>query len=236
MKGIIFIIGILISLNSFAQELSGADLLEKAIKYHDPNTNWNTFQGTFMVTMQTPKSSERISTIAIDIPRELFTLEAKKDVDSYAYMIEKDSCQVSLNGETKLREEAVKKFRLTCERGIMFKNYYTYLYGLPMKLKDQGTIIDPVVQKKSFKGKEYLVLKATYDAEVGEDIWYFYFDPESYAMEVYQFYHDETKNDGEYILLKDTEEINGIKMPKTRAWYYNKDDKYLGTDVLSTSE
>jgi len=236
MKVIIFIIGILVSLNSFAQELSGANLLEKAIAYHDPNTNWNTFQGTFNVIMQTPNSSERISTIALDIPRELFTLEVKKEADSYAYMIERDSCQVSLNGETKLSEEAIKKFRLTCERGTMFKNYYTYLYGLPMKLKDQGTIIDPVVQNKSFKGKNYLVLKATYDAEVGEDIWYFYFDPESYAMEVYQFYHDETKNDGEYILLKDMEVINGIKMPKTRAWYYNKDDKYLGTDVLSTSK
>jgi len=114
----------------------------------------------------------------------------------------------------------------------MFKNYYTYLYGLPMKLKDPGTILDSKIQTKTFKGKKYLVLKATYKAEVGDDIWYFYFDPETYAMEVYQFFHDESINDGEYILLKDQEEINGIKMPKTRAWYYNKDDKYLGTDVL----
>ncbi len=37
---------------------------------------------------------------------------------------------------------------------------------------------------------------------------------------------------GEYILLTDEETVNGIKMPKIRAWYYNKDDKYLGTDTL----
>jgi hypothetical protein len=112
------------------------------------------------------------------------------------------------------------------------KNYYTYLYGLPMKLKDPGTLIDPKVERRSFKGKEYLVLKVKYEEGVGKDIWYFYFDPKSYALKVYQFYHDETKNDGEYILLSGIESAIGIKMPKTRAWYLNKDNKYLGTDVL----
>ncbi len=51
-------------------------------------------------------------------------------------------------------------------------------------------------------------------------------------MEVYQFYHEESKNDGEYILLTEEIEVNGIKMPKNRAWYYNKNHEYLGTDFL----
>ena len=54
-------------------------------------------------------------------------------------------------------------------------------------------------------------------------------------MEVYQFFKD-TKESGEYILLSALEMINGIKMPKNRAWYYNKDDGYLGTDFLSTKK
>ena len=102
-----------------------------------------------------------------------------------------------------------------------------------MKIKDPGAVLDDKVQTKTFKGKEYLVLKVGYEEGVGNDVWYFYFDPKTYAMEVYQFYHDESKGDGEYILLQGLEEVNGIKMPKTRAWYYNKDDKYLGTDILS---
>ena len=51
-------------------------------------------------------------------------------------------------------------------------------------------------------------------------------------MEVYQFYHDESKNDGEYILLSEEMLVKDIKMPKVRAWYYNKDNTYLGTDDL----
>ena len=88
------------------------------------------------------------------------------------------------------------------------------------------------LELKTFKGKEYLVLKAIYDESVGKDIWYFYFNPETYAMEIYQFFHDEAKNDGEYILLTEEEAINGIKMPKNRAWHTNKEDKHLGIDIL----
>ena len=35
----------------------------------------------------------------------------------------------------------------------MYQNYYTYLYGLPMKLKDAGTIIHEKVALKKFKGE-----------------------------------------------------------------------------------
>jgi hypothetical protein len=72
------------------------------------------------------------------------------------------------------------------------QNYYTYLYGLPMKLKDPGTIISSVVNRKDFLGKEYL-LKVKYEESIGTDSWYFYFEPKTYAFKIYQFYHDETK-------------------------------------------
>lgn len=228
----LFLTVFLVSQSFFPQELTGTELLDKAISYHDPKDNWNSFKGTLNVRMETPKSSDRLSTVGIDFPNSRFQLKVSKDEDTYAYIVEEDSCQISLNGSTSISEDDLKKFRLSCERGRMYRDYYTYLYGLPMKLKDKGTIVHEKVERKVFKKKEYLVLKATYDKEVGEDIWYFYFDPETYAMEVYQFYHDESKNDGEYILLSGMEEINGIKMPKRRAWYYNKDDKYLGTDIL----
>jgi hypothetical protein len=56
------------------------------------------------------------------------------------------------------------------------QNYYTYLYGLPMKLKDPGTI-SSVVNRKNFLGKEYLVLKVKYEESIGTDSWYFILNP-----------------------------------------------------------
>lgn len=212
--------------------MTGRELLEKAISYHDPNNQWSTFKGTLHVNMQTPNRPTRKSRIKIDLPQEYFYLSAKRDTLHTEYTIEKDKCTFALNGNSQLTTVQQRKFNVNCDRAALYKNYYTYLYGLPMKLKDPGAIIDDRVIRKSFKGKTYLVLKVTYDAKVGKDTWYFYFNPESYAMEIYQFYKDESKKDGEYIILKGLEEINGIKMPKKRAWYYNKNDGYLGTDIL----
>ena len=222
-----------ISFVSFGQELTGPQLLEKAIDYHDPNGNWTSFKGNLGITMSTPDGKERVSDLVLDLPKKYFQVSSTKDKITLKQTLSKGECELMLNGNTEISDEDKKTHSLTCERANMYKNYYTYLYGLPMKLNDPGTIIDPKTKKKTFKGKEYLVLKATYEKEVGEDVWYFYFDPQSYVMEVYQFFHDESKNDGEYILLTGEEEVSGIKMPKTRAWYYNKDDKYLGTDVLT---
>jgi hypothetical protein len=218
---------------SNAQEIIGADLVSKAIEHFDPQDNWRSFKGKLSITMTTPNAEARRSEIVIDIPRQYFSLSSNTDDNILGYTVEKGECSLSLNGHSTFSEEEAQMYRLTCERAKTMKNYYTYLYGLPMKLRDTGTIIDPAVKRKTFKGKEYLVLKVNYEKEVGGDTWYFYFDPLTYAMEIYQFYHDEAKNDGEYILLSGTVSVSGILMPKTRAWYTNKDSVHLGTDVLT---
>lgn len=233
MKNLATFFLLLVSITLFSQEITGDELLEKAINFHDPNGNWSTFSGEFFVTMETPKRSPRKSRIRINLPEQYFFLKAVRDTIITEYAVHKTDYSFAINGNTNPSEAQKKKYSLNCERAKFMKNYYTYLHGLPMKLKDNGTIIDQKVVKKTFKGKDYLVLKATYSKEIGKDTWYFYFDPETYAMQVYQFFKDETKNDGEYILLSNLETVNNIKMPKARAWYFNKDNTYLGTDFLS---
>lgn len=231
MKKLLILFILIVSTKSYSQELTGNQLLNKAIKYHDPQGNWSTFNGTLYVTMETPKSPNRDSEIQINLPEDYFYVKATKEENTTEYTINKGECKISFNGKENLFEDVLKENKLSCDRAKLYKNYYTYLYGLPMKLKDQGTIIHDKVEHKTFKGKDYLVLKVTYDEKVGSDTWYFYFDPKNYNMEVYQFFKD-TPTSGEYILLSEEVTINGIKMPKNRAWYYNKDEGYLGTDVL----
>lgn len=216
----------------FGQELTGQQLLENAIAYHDPESNWKDFKGKMEIEMVSPKNTSRSTVLEMDLPQNYFKSTVKKDNYIIESELNHEECTLKLNGSTSISPKVKDSLNISCDRAKMMKNYYTYLYGLPMKLKDPGTIIDPKVIKKKFKGKDYLVLKASYDKEVGSDTWYFYFDSKTYAMEVYQFYHDESKNDGEYILLTDIITINGIKIPKIRAWYYNKNDGYLATDTL----
>lgn len=239
MQRILLLIALAISSQlAFTQQLTGNELLDKAITYHDPNGNWSEFSGNLNVIMQTPNGSDRDSNITINLPAEYFQVIAKRDTLTTTYTLDKGVCGIQLNGNTDLSEETLKKHNLSSDRAKLYNDYYTFLYGLPMKLKDSGTNISETTNTKMFKGKEYLVLKVTYDATVGSDVWYFYFNPKTYAMEVYQFFKGDPngkgKDTGEYILLSEEAVINDIKLPKIRAWYYNKDDKYLGTDFLKT--
>lgn len=227
---------VLVSIYSFvgiAQEMTPNTLLAMSIAYHDPDTAWESFRGSLLITMETPNNNNRYSEVTLDLPAEYFRLVVRKDNTTYEQEVNKGTCTLSLNGSATISVEDAKKYRLSCDRATMMKNYYTYLYGLPMKLRDRGTILDPAVLKKTFQGKEYLVLKVTYEEKVGKDTWYFYFDTTTYAMEVYQFFHDEAKNDGEYILLDGIEEVRGMKIPKKRSWYTNKENRLLGTDLLT---
>ncbi|MDP5076757.1 MAG: DUF6503 family protein [Nonlabens sp.] len=219
-----------------AQEINGMQLLERSIAYHDPSGNWQNFVGYFTVTMSTPDKSDRVSNIHINLPENRFKVSAVRDSIETMYMVEDNISTVfETNLNTNLTEQVTNEAAV--KRAVFMKDYYTYLYGLPMKLQDPGTIISETVSKKNFKGKEYLVLEVRYEPGVGTDVWYFYFDPKTYAMEVYQFYRVTSdgsidKNSGEYILLTENAKVQGINMPKSRAWYYNKNDVYLGTDRI----
>lgn len=236
MRLLLFFISFLFISEIAIAQLTSEQLLDKAIAYHDPNGNWESFSGTLKVTMETPSSPNRDSEIHINLPEEYFFVKAIRDTITTKYTLNKEQCEIAFNGITNPSEAIKKEHNLSCERANLFKNYYTYLYGLPMKLKDPGTTISETIIKKNFKGKDYLVLKATYDEAVGTDVWFFYLDPTTYAMEIYQFFKGDPsgkgKDTGEYILLTEELVINDIKLPKNRAWYYNKDDKYLGTDIL----
>lgn len=217
---------------SVAQNLSGNELLEKSIQYHDPSDNWSTWKPEFTLKFDAKNRPARISTVEFNNKNNRFHLTVDQEGRTVERIIKKGGCINLLDGKTTTDTALIKKYRLNCDRTTMYRNYYTYLYGLPMKLKDGGTIIHDEVARAEMDGKMYLRLKATYEAAVGEDIWYFYFDQNTYALKAYQFYHDEAKNDGEYILLEGETIIDGIKVPKDRTWYYNKDGKLLGSDLM----
>ncbi|NRA94473.1 MAG: hypothetical protein HRU26_17720 [Psychroserpens sp.] len=226
-------------LNSFAvctKSISGSDLLDLSIQFHDPEGHWDTFSGEMQIVMNMPERSERTTVVSIDLPKEYFKTYTQQDSITTTMIIDKSSCQLALNGNFEVTQEDSETYKLNCDRALLYKNYYTYLYGLPMKLKDEGTTISDKVELVQFKGESYYKLDVSYE-EKGGDLWHFYFDPQTYALKAYQFFKTDREGNmkpksGEYILLSELETISGIKMPKVRAWYYNKDESYLATDTL----
>jgi len=218
-----------------AQSITGQALLKKSIQYHDAKGKWAKFKGTLRFTETRPNGDDRQSIVKLNNRKAYFYLGQNREGYKIEKMVENDVCQYKVNGSASVEDSLVQKLRLTCPQIQRTRNYYVYLWGMPMKLRDEGTQIYEKVTTTTFQDKEVLSMKVTYDKAVGEDIWYFYFNPKNYALVGYRFYHDEDVNDGEYIPLEGEEVINGIRFPKTRTWYVNKDDRLLGADILEAN-
>jgi len=215
-----------------AQTITGQTLLEKSIQYHDPKSKWDEFKGTMYFKETRPNGADRFTSIMLDNKKGSFSLDQMSSGYHVEKFVKQDQCSYKVDGADTVADSLIQKFRLTCPQIQRIRNYYVYLWGMPMKLRDPGTQIHEQVTKTTFMDKEVLAMKVTYEQTVGEDIWYFYFRPDNYALVGYRFYHDEAVNDGEYIPLEGEETINGIRFPKTRTWFVNKDDRLLGADIL----
>jgi hypothetical protein len=207
-------------------------IVAESIGHHDPQGKWVT--GTFHLALEEsrPDGSVRETWLVVDNARGRFELVSEREGRSIAGEIDADGCVWRLDGSTDFTAEEREEFGLTCERLERTRNYYVYLWGMPMKLRDPGTRIGEEVKETEFDGRAALEVRVTYSEEVGSDTWYFYFDPGSQALIGYRFYHDEEARDGEYITLEGTAEGAGLRIPMKRAWYMHQEDEYLGTDEL----
>lgn len=214
-------------------QMTGPELLGKAIKYHDPKGNWETLNTIMYIEQTRPGGGLDTIYFMLNNKTSYFLYVNEADTLARVYEVDgRDSCLLLLNGSEKFSKSDAEKHKMTCRYARLIRNYSTYLWGLPMKLRDPGTIVHEMISEERFQDIPCYKLKVTYEEKVGKDIWYFYFKKENYALHGYKFHRDESKNDGEYITLEGIETYNKIKIPKRRKWYYNKDDKFLGTDTI----
>lgn len=200
--------------STLAQGLTATAILEKSIQYHDPAGNWSEFHHTLKFVSQRPNGADRNSIVTFDNTKGYFELEEKDN----NMAITMDKCEQIPEGKT-------------CDQVKRTRNYYLYLWGLPMKLKDEGTPLDSQVREEKFKTYDCYVLRVPYE----DDIWYFYIDRSNYALRGYMFYKDEPAKKGEVIYLEEESSIGKMKLPQKRSWYTTPDQKFLGTDILLSS-
>lgn len=212
----LFLILVILSISSCRFEknsiLSGEALIEKSIRFHDPNQIWGTFSGTFSIVDSLPPGRESRA-YELSFQNRLNKMHYRKD--DLEFIVWGDSLQV-FKGE-------IEK-----DQALRLRNYYGYLWGLPMKLKDPGTKIDKQVFEEKLNGKSFQVVRVPYE----KDTWYFYFDPETAQLEAYKFHQKESTKKGEIIFLEGLVGSEGMQIPKIRSWYRYENGEFLGTDRL----
>jgi hypothetical protein len=213
---------------------SAEELLAQAISWHDPEGQWAGGAWHLTISEARPEATGEapLTYVEIDNGRGRFSWSAQREGARLGGELQGERCVLTLDGSTEVAPADLEKHRLSCGRLRTIRNYYSYLWGLPMKLRDPGTRLDPVVQETSFEGRPVRALRVTYEAGVGSDTWYFYLDRERPALVGYRFFHDEAKGDGEYVVLDGEMADVGLRLPRQRAWYTNQERTHLGTDTL----
>ena len=81
-----------LTFSSCNKPITGTQLLDKSISYHDPNGNWSNFNASFSVRMETPSQPSRDSDITINLTEQIFNLVATSDSVTTRYSLNKDNC------------------------------------------------------------------------------------------------------------------------------------------------
>ncbi len=192
--------------------LTGTEIIERSIDYHDPKGIWPKLKATFVIQDSLPAGKDsRHYEFSLDNSQSKMVYR----IQGLNYIVWSDSVKV-FEGE------------IENERALRMRNYYTYLWRLTMKLTDPTTKIEQKEAKEELNGKSYLIVRVPYE----KDIWYFYIEPETYRMAAYKFYQDEPAGKGEIVYLEGEKEFEGMKIPASRAWYRTEKAEFLGTDEL----
>lgn len=190
-------------------------ILAKALAYHDPNGLWPTLAAEFRFAESRPDGKDTQSVMRLDNRRTYMHIDFS---GKETYEITGEKCVVVKGGKD-------------AERGLGIRNYFLYLWGLPMKLRDPGTTFDPQVGSSVIDGAACDVIRVNYE----KDHWFFHIDRESGRMRQYEFYGDEEKTKGEIITLRGEVELGSLRIPQERGWYKIPGNEFLGTDRLETA-
>lgn len=192
-------------------ELTSQDILAKSINFHDPDGQWNHLKVEMRFNEVNPRDEVRKSSAWFDQEKGYFKLNRG---DYEIHGMEMDSC-------------FVEKGDYDCDRAKRMRDYYTYLWGLPMKLMDEGTQLSDSIREETWEGKEVYVLSVDYE----KDDWEYYIEKETFQLVGYYFL--QTSGNAEKIILEGLTPYGKMQFPANRSWYMTSDNnRFLATDKL----
>ncbi|MEO0471573.1 MAG: DUF6503 family protein [Bacteroidota bacterium] len=216
---------------------SAQDLIQQSIAYHDADGHWQEFTSAIeinsVITRRGGSKDERTTGLSFDNQQGVFQIRSSTNGIDFTAEANPDSCFINFARVLSGEDSAQMKSVLGCAGVSRYKDYYTYLIGLPMKLSDPEAIVQDSIMERSYGGKTYDVVKVNYEPLDTEPAWYFYFDQESHAFALCKFTSKDDENKGgEYILYNQETVVDGMKLFKQIVWLYNPEQDTLAVENL----
>lgn len=211
---------------------SGPTLLAKTLGYHDPDGSWMGQRVELRIETGYADGTTRVRLATVDYGTANYHDRVEDNGRVLEQEVHGDSCRFSVNGSEEVDATLLDELGLSCDAARRRRNYISYLWGLPMKLRDPGAHIAEEVRRASFQDQDVFDLKLNYDPEVGTDVWHMYIEPDTGRLVGYAFYKTAEEESGEYIVLEDELEVGRARIPARRHWHEIPGDAFLGTDTL----
>ena len=135
---------------------------------------WQTFKGKFDMFIVRAGHQDRFFTIGFDKKKDAFTYAVDTDSIRYEQSVSKGKFVQSVNGNADIDEKTISQYQLTPQRTQYLKEVYDYLFGVPMRLNDDISMLNDTVKSVSFNTVDCFQLTFEY-LPVGEnETWYFF--------------------------------------------------------------
>ena len=199
--------------------LTAQKIVNNAIKFHDPNSSWSSLHANFHFQScfkHNPFSPENLE-VEINVPENKFKYSnIERD---FAAVYRKDTCEtISSVGN--------------CNNYSWTKNFYTYVWRLPMKLQDPGTAIDSVFSIEKLSNDNCYKIAVNYPNENFN----FYFKCSNFELHAFSFLKNDSSGHGEFVEMKGTFSFKEIKSPQKRTWKDIHTRDTLGTNTVTNIE
>ncbi|MEP6513223.1 MAG: DUF6503 family protein, partial [Parafilimonas sp.] len=142
----------------------GQQLLDKTIAYHDPQHTWSKLKTHLYLSSTDTAGKESLFELEMDNATGYFCYITHEDGKEIVKGLSNGKEFYLINGKKEINGEDLKKYELTPESVKWVHNFYGYLYGLPMKLTDEGTNISDSIASEQINGKSHQVMHVEYDS------------------------------------------------------------------------
>jgi len=141
-------------LSSPATQRRAEALLSRSIEFHDPEGRWGRDTIRLVWKGTGPEGEERNAfDISMSPDGATFEMSGRYRGSAIEYATAGESLTVAVDGSTEIDDPSRESLRLTRDGGMFWRDYFTYLAGLPMKLRDPGAILDPEPTSTEFSGR-----------------------------------------------------------------------------------
>lgn len=212
--------------------LTGKEVLERTIKYHDPNGLWDNFKGKLFEVTVFANNYVVKETIEIDKPNDFYLSTCFQDFGTLKRGIDKGKNIFSLNGKPDIPEDIKENWGISDDGIKQSREQHYGHFGLPMVYKKSGMTIQDGVKVVDFDGRKCyavtfigkpdLIINSFY---TGEQI--LYIDMNNFSMRGLRWKMPETE--GVQIFAGEVD-INGIKIVHVKC-AFDKDGNALGSSI-----